>query len=187
MNNSAILVLRSGKNTQTRLRFLNGLPEHTLERIGAGQFLPGEFTEISTAKAFAEGEIKRDPSAILYIVSDNQILDEVMDHDYQKRKDKRDTLHYAVITSAVVFAISLCISLFALPFTSTHAHVLFTGGMTLLYVALLIVSGPRNIHALILIGIIFVMVLFLTPAIRELMGPEKAPHATTRNIAPPQR
>jgi hypothetical protein len=187
MNKNIIRVLRSGKNTQTSLRFNGGVPEHTLERVGAGQFLPGEFTEISEAKAFAEGEIQRDPSAILFIVSDNQILDEVMDLDYRNRKSKRDRLHYAVITSAVVFAISLCISLFAMPFTSTHAHILFTGGMTLLYVALLIVFGARNIHALIMIGIIFVMILFLTPAIQELIGPGKAPQTKTGNLTPPQR
>ncbi len=183
---SSIRVLRSGRGTQTRLRFNNGVPEHTLERVGAGRFLPGEFSEISEAKTFAGNEVQRDPSAVLYIVSDNQILDEVMDQEYLTRRDKRDRLVYAVVSSAAVFIASLCVSLFVMPFTSTHAHILFPGGMTLLYLAALFASGTRNIHALILIGIILVLMTFLTPAIRELINPGKAPQTTIRNDAAPQ-
>ncbi len=182
-----IRILRSGKNTQTRLRFDKGLPEHTLERVGAGRFLPGEFADLSVAKASAESEVKKDPSAVLFIVSENQILDEVIDLEYQNRRDKRDRRIYAVVTSAVIFTISLGVSLLFMPFTSIHGHVLFIGGMTLLYIAAMIVFGTRSIHALLLFGIILLLVLFLTPAIQELLDNPKIPQNTGTNAAPPQR
>jgi len=186
MSESVIRVLRHGKDTQTRLQFNNGVTEHAIVRVGAGRFLPGEFSEVSDARDFADSELQKDPAAILYIVKDAQILDTLMNQEYQSRRDKRDRIIYAVISTAAVVLVALCVSLFAMPFISTHAHVLFTGGMALLYVALLVVFGTRNIHALAFIGIIMVMILFLAPAIKDLLSPDKAPQTTTRNVAQPR-
>jgi hypothetical protein len=187
MSENAIRVLRHGKNTQTGHRFEDGAPGHKLLRAGAGQYLPGEYSDISAAGAFAEGELKRDPSAILYIVRGDQILDIVMDQDFHRQKSRRDSRVYAAVSTAGVFVAALCVSLFIMPFTSTHAHAVFTGGMTLLYAGLLAVFGTRNIHALMLIGIILVMMIFLTPSIKELLEPDKVPQTATREAAPSPR
>lgn len=172
MSENTVRVLRHGKNVRTRLRFKDGAPEHTLLQAGAGQYLPGEFPDISAARAFAESELQKDPSAILCVVSGNDILDTILDMDFQNRKNKRDSRVYAAVSTAGVFIAALCVSLFIMPFTSTHAHAVFTGGMTLLYAGLLFLFGTRNIHALMLIGIILVMMIFLTPSIKELMKPQ---------------
>ncbi len=186
MSESVIRVLRHGKETQTRLQFNNGVPEHTIGRAGAGRFLPGEFQDVSDARDFANSELQKDPAAILYIVKDAQILDTLMNQEYQSRRNKRERTIYAVTSTAAVVLIALCISLFAMPFTSTHAHILFTGGMALLYVAALVVFGTRNIHALALIGIILVMLLFLAPAIKDLRSPGKVSQTTTSNVVQPR-
>jgi len=183
MGKDAIKVLRAAKDTQTRLRFNNGVPEHRLNRVGSGRFLPGVFSEISDAKAFGCSELQRDPSAILYIVTDNQILDMLMDQEYQTRRQKRDSVIYTVASSAAVLAISLGVSLFVMPFTSTLAHSLFTGVMTLAYLMVLYVFGTRKfIHALLFFGIIIVLLTFLAPAIQELMSSSKAPDTVARKI-----
>lgn len=168
---NTIRVLKAGKGTLTRLRYEGGLPEDTLLRVGAGRYLPGEFLQLPDAKAFGESELRGDPAAILYIVCGDQILDTLMDREYQARKSKRYGLVYAVVSSTAVLAISLCVSIFIVQFNSTLAHALFTGGMTLLYAALLFVSGTRNFHALLMFFLIIVMMTFLAPAVRELVNP----------------
>jgi hypothetical protein len=185
MSKSALRVFREGKGTHTALRAVNGAREITLERPGEGSYLPGELTELSEAEAFCRGELQKDPAAILHIVADRLVLDTLWDREYYARKNRKDGIIYAVVSTAVVLIISLCVSLFVMPFTSTHAHALFTLGMALLYLGLLFVSGPRNIHALLMIGLILIMAIFLAPAIRELVTPDKAPVSASK-AAPPQ-
>ncbi len=187
MNEKAVRVLRAGKNTKTRLRFKDGVPEHTLLSAGSGQFLPGEYPGVSDARAFGQGEIERDPLAVLYIVAEDKILDVIMGQEYQRRSEKKRGLIYAVVSTAAVSVIALCISIFVLPFTSTLGHSLFAACTALLYLVLLFVSGTRNVHALIFIGILLVVTIFLAPSIQELVGQEKAPGSAPHSAAGPRR
>lgn len=187
MSQNVIKVFREGKGTQTRLQFDKGLPEHTLHRAGAGQLLPGEFSDLSSARAFALGEVQKDPSAVLHIVDGKQILDTVVDQEFQIRRNKRQRFVFAVVTSAAVLAMALCVSIFAIQFTSPVIHGVFTGGMTLLYLILLAFFGARNIRAFIFIVFILVMTIFLAPAVQKLLAPDNAPAPAAPNITEPRR
>jgi hypothetical protein len=187
MSEKAVRVLRAGKNTKTRLRWKNTVPEHTLLSAGSGQFLPGEYPGVSDARAFGQSEVERDPSAILYIVAEDKILDVIIDQEYQRQRQKKRGLIYAVVSTAAVSVIALCISISVLPFSSTLGHGAFTAGAALLYMVLLFVSGTRNVHALIMIGILLVLTIFLAPSIQELVGPEKAPGSAPHSATGPRR
>lgn len=167
MSNSAIRVFREGKNTQTSLRFDRGIPEHTLSREGAGQFLPGEFSETDQARAFALSEVQKDPAAIIHIVDGNQILDTVMDREFQSRRNKRNRLKFTFVSAVGVLAMALCVSIFVIPFTSPVLHGVFAAGATLLYLILLYTFG-WNFHAFLMMVILLVLTIFLGPAVQKL-------------------
>jgi hypothetical protein len=187
MSEKAVRVLRAGKNTRTRLRFRSGVPEHTLLSAGSGQFFPGEYPGVSDAMAFGQSEVERDPSAVLYIVAEDKILDVIMDQEYQRQREKKRGLIYAVVSTAAVSLIALCISIAVLPFTSTLGHSFFAACTVLLYLVLMFVSGTRKGHALIFVGCLLVVTIFLAPSIQELVGPEKAPGSAPHSAAGPRR
>jgi len=188
MSETSVRVLRAGKDTKTRLRFKkNGVPEHTLLSAGSGQFLPGEYLDVSDARAVGQSEVEKEPSAVLYIVVGDNILDVIMDQEYQRQLEEKRGRIYAVVSTAAVSVIAMCISISVLPFTSTLEHGFFTAGAALLYMVLLFISGPRNVHALIMIGILLILTIFLAPSIQELVGPEKAPGSAPHSASGPRR
>lgn len=179
MGKGVIKVFREGKNTQTRLRVDKGIPEHTLFREGAGQMHPGEFAEPADARAFALGEVRKDPSAVFHILDGRLILDTVADQEFQNRRNKSYRLKFAFVTAAAVLAMALCVSVFAIPFASPALHGVFAAGMTLLYLVLLSLFGARNVHAFMMIVLLLVLTIFLAPAIQKLLEPDKAPVSQT--------
>lgn len=167
MSNSPIKILRAGKNTNTMLRFVNGVSEHTIQNVGQGTFFPAEYASQADARTFCDANLERDPSAIFYIVFNDKILETVLNLGYQREKTKMRRKIYSVVSTAVVFATALSISLCLMPFLTPLEHSLFTGGMTLLYVAALFVYGAGNFEPLVFMFILFVLIALLVPAVMK--------------------
>src|SRR4051794_25102302 len=81
-------VLRQGKGTFLTVRFSDGKAERTLIRRGAGVFLEPTFETEQAAADFCTEELRKDPTAILYILEGNSILRTFLDKDRQQTLER---------------------------------------------------------------------------------------------------
>lgn len=160
-----IRILRHGKDTKIKLSFETGVGKSTIMEQGSGAFGGTIYKTQMEATAFCRTELARDPAAILYIVSGNEILETILNPEYQQAREKRWKFLYVIASATAIFVISLLFSMFVMPFYSPLAHSLFTGGMMLFYMLCLFACGRRNFDAFIMMAVIFILltVVFYHP------------------------
>jgi hypothetical protein len=171
MNEETIKVFRKGKGTVCEWRFDTGVGRGRILQEGEGKLLSNRFSSLVDAKRFCEEQVIKDAALIFYIMTDEGIVDTVMDMSYQKAMQARSGRIYTVVSTAILALVALVVSVAVIRLETPAGHTLFVGVMIAVYLLALFVMGNRNIEGAIVMVMILILAASWGPKIKEYIEP----------------